>query len=204
MLTFLHLRKIYSRRSFVSIISRARMDGRGPWQHRDEVARTLAQRSNTFLYKWTLWQRRKTEQSVKSSQDTACNKMGQSEWLVIDQHIHLPRPIFTFLCHLDHLYGTRCSALLIMSCPDRREGEYRVRRPERDVSLQLLSSDTNTQIHKYTNTNKSDDQSGRDVTLQLLSTEIHFHSGRHKHLEIFGRRCELLSTLSGDLCVIMV
>ena len=187
MLTFLHLRKIYSRRSFVSIISRARMDGRGPWQHRDEVARTLAQRSNTFLYKWTLWQRRKTEQSVKSSQDTACNKMGQSEWLVIDQHIHLPRPIFTFLCHLDHLYGTRCSALLIMSCPDRRKGEYRVRRPERDVSLQLLSSDTNTQIHKYTNTQIQISQTTRAGGMWLFNsyhlTQIHFHSGRHKHLE---------------------
>ena len=31
------------RRSFVSIISRARMDGRGPWQHRDEVAHTAEQ-----------------------------------------------------------------------------------------------------------------------------------------------------------------
>ena len=134
------------RRSFVSIISRARMDGRGPWQHRDEVARTVAQRSNTFLYKWTLWQRRKTEQSVKSSQDTACNKMGQSEWLVIDQHIHLPRPIFTFLSSGSFVWHALLSiAYHVLS----RQTQGRI--PGQTTRAGCVSS-TLIIWHKYTNT----------------------------------------------------
>ena len=170
MLTFLHLRKIYSRRSFVSIISRARMDGRGPWQHRDEVARTLAQRSNTFLYKWTLWQRRKTEQSVKSSQDTACNKMGQSEWLVIDQHIHLPRPIFTFLCC--RVIWIICMARASQHClsclvqTDARENTG----SDDQSGMCLFNSYHLTQIHKYTNTQIQISQTTRAGGMWLFNS----------------------------------
>ena len=132
------------------------------------------------------WQRRKTEQSVKSSQDTACNKMGQSEWLVIDQHIHLPRPIFTFsCCRVIWIICMARAAQHCLSCLVQTDARENTGSDDQSgmclfnsYHLTQIHKYTNTQIHKYTNTNKSDDQSGRDVTIQLLSTATNTFSFR--------------------------